>query len=173
MKQYDLYIFDVDGTIAERDTTELLPGVAEWFARNQTAVSLATNQGGVGLRHWMETGGFGGADRYKYPPAEEVKDRLYKIAHKLSVSIESVYVSFAYQSKRSGEWSPAMNDIDGDPLEWWAPEWRKPNPGMLLAAMEYENTTNAVMVGDSDEDEAAARAAGIDFIHADDFFGRK
>ena len=104
MKQYDLYIFDVDGTIAERDATELLPGVAEWFANNQTAVAFATNQGGVGLRYWMETAGFG--EPSKYPTAKAVQERLESIAKYLGVKWANIYYSFAYQSKSSDNWSP-------------------------------------------------------------------
>jgi len=166
MKQYDLHIFDVDGTIAERDTTDLLPGVAEWFAANQTAVALATNQGGVGLRHWMIEGNFG--DPSKYPDEIDVKVRMRKLRKKLGIRSSNVFISFAYQSKTSGKWNPVVQAAD----EEWSQEWRKPSPGMLIAAMRRNGAKSAVMVGDSDEDRAAARAAGIDFIHANEFFGR-
>lgn len=170
MKQYDLYIFDVDGTIAERDTTDLLPGVAEWFAGNQTAVAFATNQGGVGLRYWMETARFGEPE--KYPTAEVITARLESLAEKLQVKWENIYYSFAYQSKSSDNWSPVPAGITEAMSPEWFPASRKPNPGMLLEAISDNRAKSAVMVGDSEEDEAAARAAGIDFIHADDFFGR-
>lgn len=166
MKQYDLYIFDVDGTIAERDTTDLLPGVTEWFAGNQTAVAFATNQGGVGLRYWMEAGGFGEPE--KYPTEEQVMKRLRSIADRVSVSPLNIYACFAYQSKSSGKWAPSENDG-----LFWEHAWRKPEPWMLIHAMEMAGAESAVMIGDSDEDEAAARAAGIDFIHANEFFGRE
>lgn len=162
---YDLYIFDVDGTIAERDTTDLLPGVAEWFAANQTAVAFATNQGGVGLRYWMETAGFGEPE--KYPTEEMIIKRLHALADRLQVSRLNLYASFAYQSKSSGKWAPSENDG-----LFWERAWRKPEPGMLIHAIEMAGAKSAVMVGDSKEDEQAANAAGIDFIHADEFFGR-
>lgn len=171
MKQYDLYIFDVDGTIAERDTKNLLPGVSEWFASNKAAVAFATNQGGVGLRHWMETAGFGEPE--KYPTAKAVQERLESIAKELGVKWANIYYSFAYQSKSSDNWSPVPAGITEAMSPEWFPASRKPNPGMLLEAIFDNGAKLPVMVGDRDEDEAAARAAGIDFVHADEFFGRK
>lgn len=176
---YDLYIFDVDGTLAERDSTDLLPGVAEWFATNRAAVVLATNQGGVGLRCWMEAKGFGNPERY--PTEDEVRDRLARLAYKLGIPLENVLKSFGYQSKRSGEYWPSsgngelpcfVTDIEGELLPWWSEQWRKPAPGMLLEAIERYGTRNALMIGDSEEDRLAAKAAGIDFVWADEFFGR-
>lgn len=159
-----LYIFDVDGTLAERDSTDLLPGVAEWFASNSDPVALATNQGGVGLRHWMESAGFG--DPSRYPTEEQVMHRLHTIADNLGVPRDCVYAAFAYQSKSSGKWSPRRDGL------FWEPSWRKPEPWMLIHAMEMAGEDTAVMVGDSEEDRQAARAAEIEFIHADEFFGR-
>lgn len=51
---------------------------------------------------------------------------------------------------------------------------RKPNGGMLKLAMQFVGAEKAetVMVGDRDEDEQAAAAAGVKFIHADEFFER-
>lgn len=171
MKQYDLYIFDVDGTIAERDTTDLLPGVAEWFAGNQTAVAFATNQGGVGLRYWMETAEFGEPE--KYPTETDVWQRLDSIQENIGRPDILKLASFAYQSKSSGKWSPTPNCNDRFDALCWHPSWRKPDMGMIaFSQANFQIFKSAVMVGDSEEDEAAAHAAGIDFIHADDFFGR-
>jgi D-glycero-D-manno-heptose 1,7-bisphosphate phosphatase len=48
--------------------------------------------------------------------------------------------------------------------------YRKPQPGMLLLAMEQESCSNAIMIGDRPEDQVAAAAAEIQFIWAKDFF---
>lgn len=50
---------------------------------------------------------------------------------------------------------------------------RKPAPGMILEAMKLADVeaSETLMVGDRSEDEAAAKAAGVDFVWAKDFFG--
>jgi HAD superfamily hydrolase (TIGR01662 family) len=51
----------------------------------------------------------------------------------------------------------------------------KPSPAMLLELMaEFGISANETMfVGDSNSDEMAAVAAGVAFVHADEFFGRR
>lgn len=170
---FDLYIFDVDGTLAERDSGDLLPNVARWFAGNDKPVALATNQGGVGLRYWMESVGFG--DPSKLPTEQQVYDKLHKICRELNLSYTVIDVCFAYQSKSSGKWSPAPPDAQDDSR--WKKEWRKPSPRMLTDAIDYhaqrDGAKSVVMIGDREEDRLAAESAGILFIHADVFFGRE
>lgn len=50
-------------------------------------------------------------------------------------------------------------------------QFRKPYPGMLRLACHLHGTDEAIYVGDRKEDEAAANAAGIDFLWADDWRG--
>lgn len=77
-----LIIFDVDGTLAERVGDALLPGVFAWFAAHgqEYKIALATNQGGVGLRYWMETDGFG--EPGKYPDEQSIWAQLGKIVRR-------------------------------------------------------------------------------------------
>ncbi|MGL4378767.1 MAG: HAD-IA family hydrolase [Microcoleaceae cyanobacterium] len=50
-------------------------------------------------------------------------------------------------------------------------KFRKPNPGMLLAAIQHFDPDGEILfVGDRDEDKGAATAAGIAFQWAEDFF---
>ena len=49
--------------------------------------------------------------------------------------------------------------------------FRKPEPGMLIAAAKWACVNEAIMIGDRPEDEAAAAAAGFAFEWAADFFG--
>lgn len=51
--------------------------------------------------------------------------------------------------------------------------WRKPNPGMLIHALERFDALpeEAFFVGDMDSDRVAALAAGVEFIHSDLYFG--
>ena len=169
LEKYKLIIFDLDGTLAENNADEFLPDVQQWFAENSGKFdfAMATNQGGVGLRHWMGKNGFGEPD--KYPTEAAMQTRLYKLVEDYPIAF---YVCYAYQSKKTGQWSPTPADAEGS--NFWKQEWRKPSPGMLLAAMldmEYA-PMHTLMVGDGDEDSAAAHAAGCDFMHAADFFGR-
>lgn len=166
-----LHVFDLDGTLAALDSTEPLPGVAEWFdAHPEAACAIATNQGGVGLRRWMEIKGFG--EPGKYPTQADVEFRMACIEtaiaqHRIPPAI---YVAFAYQAK-SGAWSPIPPEGQGDPR--WSPGWRKPAPGMIQQAMADANITdpaNVIMVGDSEADQQAAQAAGVQFQWAWEFF---
>lgn len=163
-----LHIFDLDGTLAALDSTELLPGVAEWFAAHpEAACAIATNQGGVGLRRWMEMKGFGEPE--KYPTQADVDKRTLAVICAIGRPMPT-YVAYAYQAI-SGNWSPIPPEGQGDPR--WSPEWRKPAPGMILQAMADANITdpaNVIMVGDSENDQQAAEAAGVQFRWAWEFF---
>lgn len=170
---YELYIFDVDGTLADRDTNELLPGVAEWFVDNERPCAFATNQGGVGLRYWMETGNFGSPDEMGLPTEDDVWDRLHELNRVLGNGDILALASFVYQSKTTLKWSPVPERYDDFLPLTWRKDWRKPCGGMIAYAKEYFHISQSVvMVGDSPEDEQAAKDAGVDFLHADVFFGR-
>jgi HAD superfamily hydrolase (TIGR01662 family) len=167
-----LIAFDVDGTLVPFESTTLLPGVAEWFAKHgpDYTIALVSNAGGVSLRLWMESGGFG--DPESLPTEAMTRERLATIQAALIVPSRA-YLCFAYQSKKSGKWSPTPEGRDILDPEW-DPAYRKPAPGMLLAAMadagcEREET---LFVGDWAEDEAAAVRAGCAFAWANEFFGR-
>jgi HAD superfamily hydrolase (TIGR01662 family) len=174
---YKLIIFDVDGTIADRDSDQLYPAAADWFAQHghRFHLALATNQGGVGLRHWMthdKKNQWGNPN--KYPTEEAIYNRMNTIMDQISTLLwESVYICFAYQTKSSGKWSPAPAGREWEPE--WNPENRKPAPGMLHQAMLDANVrpTETLMVGDGDEDLHAAESAGCHFLTADTFFGRR
>lgn len=180
---YDLIIFDLDGTLADRDTEEMLPGVALWFGSEREKVpyvAIATNQGGVGLRYWMESGGFGEPE--KFPTAEQAYDHVTRVIGKLQDiydddAINAFLISFAYQSKKSGRWGPKPSEADYDYLDWlvgeWGHEYRKPAPGMILDLIHQFESFKTLMVGDSEEDRQAALSAGVDFEWADEFFGRE
>lgn len=167
---YELIIFDVDGTLAEWQTGDLLPGVQEWFDHYaaEHTIALVSNQGGVGLRYWMEDGEFGEPD--KYPTEEQARVTLDAINAKLPGGPYPLFVCYAYQSKKSGKWGPSP---DGDDPEW-DPNRRKPAPGMIFDAIrECESTRRrTLMVGDRSEDLIAAQNAEVDYRDADSFFGR-
>lgn len=166
-----LIIFDIDGTLADWKTHELLPGVKAWFDANAPTTNIigASNQGGVGLRHWMEFNGFG--DPMRYPRIADVDEHFAAVQERIGHEFK-VLRCYAYQSQK-GLWSPTPVGYD-DACEW-RQDWRKPAPGMLLEAMRIFNTepNETLMVGDSHEDQDAADFAGCAFAWADDFFGRR
>lgn len=170
MSNYEFIIFDVDGTLAEWQTGELLPGVKAWFEQHAAAhkIALVSNQGGVGLRYWMEEGEFGEPD--KYPTEEDARADLEAVNEALPGGPYPLFVCFAYQAKKSGNWGPVPDEDD--------PEWdharRKPAPGMVYDAIRVCGSTRqkTLLVGDRDEDRAAALNAGVDFQHAAEFFNR-
>jgi len=174
---YELIIFDLDGTLSEYKTGKLLEGVKDWFDNNKSKykLAIATNQGGVGLRYWMESAGFG--DPSQYPTAINIDEMIDNVLQQLDTDDHDtmICVSYAYQSKSSGKWGPAPDDA------WttlrWQISWRKPNIGMLHHIIEkYQleyNGRTVLMVGDGDEDRQAAKNMGIDFIWAHEFFNRE
>lgn len=167
-----LIIFDLDGTLVHPFTSDFEPGVLHWFKskRRGQKLAIATNQGGVGLRHWREVvraegGDIGDPNANGWTQAS-IEERVNSIAQRLGAT---PYMSFAYQSKK-GHWSPTPEGAEGDPR--WSQAWRKPQPGMLLQAMRDAGVTaeNTLMVGNSDSDADAAAAAGIAYQTMDEFF---
>lgn len=172
-----LVIFDLDGTLVESYTTNLLPGVKDFFrlvlqgrCPQPPSLAIATNQGGVGMRRWMEKAGFGEPE--EYPTQAEVEQRLKSVVASLGDDQPlPFYVSYRYQT-RQGRWSPLPEESRDDPR--WQADWRKPQPGMLLQAMQDAGVIpqQTLYVGDSAADMQAAQAAGCAFQWAKDFFNR-
>lgn len=176
---YDLLLFDVDGTIAERNGSELLPAARDFFKllglrqaqptrQDRPAVGLVTNQGGVGLRYWMEEAGFGEPE--KYPTLETVQGRLQALVAQIPVEVK-LYVSYAYQTVRTREWATVPHQFAGQPE--WSRAWRKPQPGMVAQAMtdaQVADPGRVLLVGDADTDEMAAINAGVKFTYARAFW---
>lgn len=171
LNDFDLIIFDLDGTLTQWQTGEILPGVREWFIDNgdRFDLAIASNQGGVGLRYWMEASGFG--DPEKYPTEDDFWQTIQQLVDQVpQAKAATVFVCFSYTSKK-GNTSPTPPD--GDRFEWDLNQ-RKPFPGMLQRAMRLKHTPKdrTLMVGDRDEDHGAAINAGCQFMHADQFFNR-
>lgn len=166
---YDLIMFDVDGTLADRDTGVLLPGRRLYFVKlaalhplGEVQLALVSNQGGVacGLKGWGET----------YPTREEAEAHVVNVAMQIGpiYQFPAIYISFNFQDK-AGNWLFPDDFMDIR----WSHAWRKPAPGMLLQAMADAGVVPAaaLMVGDRAEDRlAAAAAAGCAFAWAETFF---
>ena len=180
-----LVCLDIDGTIVESNTcSEILPAAANFLKRidpSKIKVALVTNQGAVGLRYWMETAKFG--EPSSLPSREEVESRIEKIRNQVREILGgqpvALFAAYRYQSKGNKEgktprWGPVPT-AEKDDLRW-SQEWRKPGPGMIKEAMKWAKISplvglkNVLMVGDMESDEAAAKAAGVRFAKAPDFF---
>jgi D-glycero-D-manno-heptose 1,7-bisphosphate phosphatase len=161
---YDLYLFDVDGTLVTTKSGETFRKTADdwvWIDGRKDRVqalitkgkqvSLVTNQGGVG---------------FGYFTTDEMDRELGRTVAELFGDTPAVFrsdhVRVCYSHPKA---KIAPFQIEND-------FYRKPNPGMLLGAMQdwHIGPRHTVMVGDRPEDRAAAAEAGCDFIEADVFF---
>lgn len=164
-------IFDLDNTLSPYNAHTLYPDAAEFLrTRPDLAYAICSNQGGIGLRYWQEKNSFG--EPQKYPTYDQFLERLRKLFPDEKTR-PRVYICARYQSKSTGKWCPVPDGEQGKSM--WRQDWRKPAPGMLIAAMQTAGVgpDETLMVGDSPEDKAAAEAAGCRFASAWEFFGRE
>jgi histidinol phosphatase-like enzyme len=178
-KNITLLCLDVDGTIVSSNTSDTLEEHAVSFLTqldvSKIKIALVTNQGAVGLRHWMEVGKFG--DPSTLPTRIEVEARLEKIKSQIESIVKipiELFAAYRYQAKSSGRWCPVP--VSAMTEARWNQEWRKPGPGMIREAMKWAKISpliglkNVLMVGDMDSDEGAAKSAGVKFERSDKFF---
>lgn len=170
-----LYVFDLDSTLVEMYGVQPLAGVAAKLASlgdHGAGLAVATNQAGPAWRR--ETGD------PKYPTPESLGMRFRQIAELIPVLADV-------------PWFVAIGDdrLDLDSHDYEAmaealkaavgaieihvsaaPDWRKPEPGMLLAACDRwrVSPSGAIYVGDAVTDAEAAYAAGMSYISAGRFF---
>jgi len=85
----------------------------------------------------------------------------------------SLYIAYAYQTKKTRQWAPVPIEYAGQPA--WSRAWRKPNGGMIQQAMVEHDVTNpqrVLFVGDREEDQGAAMAVGTGFSLAHYFWAQ-
>lgn len=158
-EQYKLCIFDVDGTLVacksgatfrkSADDWTWLPGRIEkcqQLCEQGVHIALASNQAGVAFP-WSKF------------TEQQIQTELEIVAQEIGACYIGVCYSTPNEKARPAYRNP--NDTR-----------RKPGPGMLLEAMQHCGVASeqTVMIGDREEDEAAARAAEVAFVHADQFF---
>lgn len=191
-----LYIFDVDETLVEKWTENLLPGVKEWFqghgydsekgsinaltingspitvaqsAPKDIRCVIATNQDGVGLRKLIESRGDTPGE--KLPTIESVYSRMRNISKKLTGSEHELQIqcAFNYWDEKTFSWAV---EYDGSQFDQWNPDFRKPSTGMIDYYIDFYDTDreDVIFVGDSEEDKEAARLAGVKFAQSEEFF---
>ncbi len=179
-----LLIFDIDGTLVERDSTDLMPGRKAFFQSligQNIYLALATNQGGPACRD----AGWEWSD--KYPSLIQVEERINAIRQTLFEITEGirpeVYMALVFVDKGGNvhipkSMDPANMAYDGPDLATFELDlrinlsWRKPEPGMIIQAMNDLKTTAEYtrVIGNGDEDRDACAKAGCNFSWAKDFF---
>jgi phosphoglycolate phosphatase-like HAD superfamily hydrolase len=181
LDKYKVIIFDMDGTLTEAFKTTILPHRTEHMIqlRGQgKTIAVVTNQAGP---LWREATG-----RIKYPRAAAIAENIYIVSTGLNFLEEHWFVSTSdfrardlfgdesdYQAALIRIEQEFADVIDADLIHVSSePTWRKPGPGMLLAAASQLNVElpQCLMVGDRSEDAEAAAAAGIDFVDSSQFF---
>jgi len=164
-----LYLFDFDGTLVEdymrRPDRAYFPAVPlpKRRAKIQTLIlrgdtcAIVTNQGGVAFGYVTEAQAWEKIDSVFVP----LGLAMQTVRSSGDPRPPLVYACFHHPT------APAPYN---DPRECAR---RKPSPAMLLEAMQDHNAprVGTLYVGDREEDEAAAQAAGISFQWAHIFFG--
>ena len=157
-----LIIFDADGTLIDRESGQWLPNVLGTIAAlpKGTRLAVATNQGGPACRDagWAWSG--------QFPALAEVEARYTAVAETIGARL---YMALAYKSSKGDWYVPTAVQEDDPRLQR---HWRKPSPGMLVAAMSDTavGPMGTLMVGDGEDDRLAAGAVGCAFMWAKDFF---
>lgn len=158
VKTRRLLLLDRDGTLNRSlggrppnhpDEIELLPGVADklhQFAALGWRIVIITNQGGVA---------------FGYVTVALAHSTHQALLDALPVEVDASYL--------------CPHHPDGtDPRYAFHCPNRKPAPGAILHALERfgARPQDCLFVGDMDTDEQAARAAGVPFRWASDFFAQ-
>jgi FMN phosphatase YigB (HAD superfamily) len=165
----ELFLFDLDSTLAVKWEPELLGGRAAELERLPRPAAIVTNQGGVHARYAWEA-----RDEperaAKYPSLETIMARITAITRQLPM------IQRAYAALHVGHNKYPLPENREDIIETlasgalfhasWQRSWRKPKPGMLRqACLDFGVTpAQALMVGDREDDEVAAAALGMPFI---------
>lgn len=170
MKTKPAIVFDLDGTVRQSKSGEifirdhndvaLLPGIKEAIARYREVGYLilgASNQGGIAHGFKTEDG---------------FRDELHVMSAMLGIESKFDFIMFCPFMETGAKDGNIYNRRS---------LLRKPQPGML-AVLEYHCWSNlkvcvdwnkSFFVGDRKEDEECAHAAGITFVHINNFFNYK
>lgn len=166
---YELYLFDLDGTLIEghvsRDESgefitrhpfeevHLLPGRKEKLALlldRGAKIGICTNKAGVAFGH----------------------NTIAECVKKAKLCTELLGLDDAGNAGRVS-WTECYDHPEGK-IEAYRNDsfYRKPAPGMILKSLIFHEVDprHALFVGDLDSDTRAAQRAGVSFMHADSFF---
>jgi histidinol phosphatase-like enzyme len=175
------YLFDLDGTLivgymdrSDKDfaPVELLPGVAETWKRLRwetgNNMAIVTNQAGVAFGFISE---------------EDVILKFQRVASALGydwievhsggdepLELESLVPGGEGVLRFHVCYTHPKATVEQYQEDNLVSDRRKPSPLMINEARDGEATTRVIFVGDSREDEGAARNAGVPFQWAREFF---
>lgn len=169
----ELLLCDLDGTLAVKWKKELLPGVQSELARVDRPVAIVTNQGGVHARYaWEQRGNEERAA--PYPTLETIQERITEISRRVP-QVERAYAALFVGHYGYEMPEPAPDVVVELPTgilfhASWRPAWRKPETGMLQQACHDFGVlpADALMLGDSEDDQGAAERMNIPFIRVSD-----
>lgn len=121
---------------------ELVDGVVDLIRRavgNDWAVIVVTNQSGIGRGY------------FTWSNFAEVNDAMIAMLGSLGAPVDAVLAAAWHETAPEGQFPIRQS------------QWRKPKPGMMLAAAEQLDIdlANSCMIGDRQSDMAAAHAAGV------------
>jgi len=167
IQKYSLYLFDLDDTLTTSasgdkfpktvDDRKWMPGRLEKLQAlhaqgNKTAI--ITNQGGAAWGIFSQ---------------EEMYDYLNNLVWE--AGMDAFFVCFHDTGPKARASDKTIKELT-KPDHYKGHERRKPGPGMLIEAMDdFEiDRQDTLYIGDRPEDDQSAKAAGIDFIHADEYF---
>jgi hypothetical protein len=170
-----IYGFDFDGTLVESWTATPLPNARERLAAlpAKACTFVATNQGGPAFRAVL--------GKPKYPTVLDVVTRLAEGFRALRWWPDTLLICCAAGKATAPYWRAEAAAVAAfDPLlkdrlsgvrclTFIDAYYRKPQPGMLIAArgvgLEYTSDT-MIYVGDMESDALAAQAAGAEYLDA-------
>ena len=117
--------------------TQIAP-LIRYANHHNRPVIIVTNQSGIGREY------------YGWAEFNAVNDQIRSVLKKQDARIDAIYAC-AYHPQAVGGYAVEAHD------------WRKPNPGMVLAATKKFNIdlTSSILIGDRSSDIEAARAAGL------------
>lgn len=178
--ELDVLIFDVDDTIVQRWTTNLLRNRAQRLAdlkKQGKKIYLATNQGGPAYHAWHYNRRSGRAG--EYPAFIKTIGMMADIAQ--TTGAERCYVALhpgpedvAREIFERMTTSPdQVMYLIGDKIRAsYRLDWRKPSGVMLLNVIDETSAEKGrcAYVGNETKDQLAAEAAGVRFLDSDEFF---
>lgn len=156
-KPYSLIILDADGTLTTSksgatfrkspDDWCWLPGRREKLhnlKQGGMKLAIATNQGGVAFGYFSQS---------------DILHEMMIVAEEGGIPIGGVYICYSHPKGTIEQYRAEDHR-------------RKPEAGMLIEAMRDFDVSpqETLFVGDREEDEQAARRAGVAFVWAHQFF---
>ncbi|KJH73646.1 hypothetical protein UH38_00080 [Aliterella atlantica CENA595] len=160
----NLLIVDMDGTVREpRSDNKFIqrPSDQKLILGAESAIAYFADLG------WKIVGvtNQAGVEAGKKSLTSCIKEQQFTMT--LLPEIEEIYFCPDFAGKRCFGVTPtASHDYSKHQLSG---TFRKPNPGMLLLAMEIHNPVKVLMIGDRPEDKQAANSAKIKFQQAENW----